>query len=95
MWLFLAVYFSFAAAVKRPQTCVNKHALLRALTLPQCSKHSDSARFAQKARAKRLHPHVWTLVKASRAFVHARRSRGFSSLFIFHLLPRSSGRRHV
>jgi hypothetical protein len=82
MCLFLAVCFALAAAVTRAQTCVNKPALLGALALPQCSKHSDSARFAQKARAKRLHPHVWTLVKAALAFVQARRSCGFSSLFI-------------
>ena len=63
------------------QTCMNKATHCSApRALSQCSNHSESARFARKARAKRLLPHVWAFAKASRTFVRARCSFGFGSL---------------
>ena len=45
------------------------------------SNHSDSARFARKTCAKRLLPHVWTLVKCPQMPEQARHLRPLDSLF--------------
>ena len=50
-----------------PQTCMMKTTRCSApRALSHRSNHSDSARFARKARAKRLLPHVWTFAKCPR-----------------------------
>ena len=79
--LWLTALFILVAMTSCSQTCMNKATHCSApRALSQCSNHSESARFARKARAKRLLPHVWAFAKASRTFVRARCSFGFGSL---------------
>ena len=59
--------FILVAMAVCPQTCMMKTTRCSApRALSHRSNHSDSARFARKARAKRLLPHVWTFAKCPR-----------------------------
>ena len=82
-----SLFVILCGTVVGTQTCMNKTSRCYVRNaLSQRSTHSESARFARNPCAKRLLPHVWTLVKCPQMLELARHLRPLDSLF-YSLYP--------
>ena len=82
------LYLILVVMTSCSQTCMMKTTRCFARpALSHRSNHSESTRFARKARAKRLLPHVWTLAKCAQASVQAHACARLAHCFHHTSLP--------